>query len=122
MQVTRAFVHHRRHEVGDAFLSQGILGVAAFKSEAKRHQRHRVFFNQPGFDAAGALDRLDVHSCCRTDEENGEKQCKHCKRNGDFELGPAAHEAASAMRCCHRLPHDAVGRGGCRRRAALRDT
>ena len=39
----------------------GILRAAAVEHEAHGHQRHAVLLDQPGLDAAGTFDTLDLH-------------------------------------------------------------
>jgi hypothetical protein len=61
IQVARALVHHGRDEIGQAFLAGVILGGAAAEGEAHGDQGVGVALDEPGFDAAGARDALDLH-------------------------------------------------------------
>ena len=59
-EIAGALIHHRGEEVGDAFLADGVLAVAAVESVSQRHQRNAVLFDEPSFDSAG---RLDLSEC-----------------------------------------------------------
>ena len=63
-KIAGALVEHGGDEVGEAFLADGVLRAAALEGEAHRHHRHGVLLDEPGLDAAGALDGLDFHGVC----------------------------------------------------------
>ena len=63
-KIAGALVQHGRDEIGEAFLADRVLRAAAVEGEAHGHHRHRVLLDEPGLDAAGALDSLNFHGVC----------------------------------------------------------
>ncbi len=71
-------------------LPVGVLRVAALEGELHREQRIVVRFDEPGLDAAGALDYLDFHSVCGPCR-GGKGEC------GEDEQSQRARDANAAL-------------------------
>ena len=73
-QIACPFVQHAGDEVGETFFAGRILRIAAGERELERQNRHAVFFDEPGFDAAWTFDRFDFHGMSRANESDTKKQ------------------------------------------------
>ena len=110
IEITRALVEGRGEQVGEPFLPLRILRGPAFKGELDGNDRHRVVLDQPGGEAAGRGDLLDLHGCERArgggdsgdDEREGQKPAaeggKQGHRRGSVRRGGGGGEAAA--HCC----------------------
>ena len=66
VEVAGAFVHHAGHEIGEALPVLRVLCGAAAEGEAHGDQGIGVALDEPGLDAAGTDDALDLHGVSRT--------------------------------------------------------
>ena len=77
IEIAGALVHHGRDEISETFLAGIVLAGAAAKGEAHGDQRIGVALDEPGLDAAGAHDALDLHAAnlaclrARADQRGG---------------------------------------------------
>ena len=65
VETARALVHHAGDEISEPCLVLGVLCSAAAKCKAHGDQGIDVALDEPGLDAAGACDALDVHGVNR---------------------------------------------------------
>src|SRR5262249_24348020 len=103
IELTRALVEERRHEVGQAFLADGIAQCAEAEGEGHVQHRSGAVGDEPGGDALGALHHLHVEGGGRRRGGRGDEQ----------QCGSQAEEFAHQDRLRHFCPSaPGAGAGG----------
>ena len=110
VELAGALVHHPRDEISEAVLALGVLRGAAAEGKAHGDQRVGVALDEPGLDAAGARDVLDVHGAGR---RRGERSDEASRRGQPKPVPPARRGKTNrciAVTTCRGLVHGPAAR------------